>query len=207
MIVIGLTGSIGMGKSTTANIFRSFGVPVHDADATVHQLYAPGGQATQPIFDAFPGVHSDDGSIDRTALRDRVLNDADAMKKLESIVHPMVRDAEANFLQTHRTNGAKLAVLDIPLLFETGANKRVDKVVVVTAPFEVQRARVMARPGMTEEAFQAILAKQTPDSIKRDQADFLVDSSQGLESARLQVLDIIKVLTGETPDIVEDDQT
>ncbi len=181
MIVLGLTGSIGMGKSTTAKMFAEAGVPVHDSDETVHRLYA--GKAAPLVEAVFPGT-TDAGVVDRTRLAGRVLGDAAALKTLEAIVHPLVRaDADA-FLASHRASGAPIAVLDIPLLFETGGRSRVDKVVVVTAPPEIQRARVLARPGMSEEKLAAILAKQVPDAEKRQQADFVIDTSEGFDAAR-----------------------
>ncbi|WP_353643970.1 dephospho-CoA kinase [Mesorhizobium sp. WSM2239] len=196
MIVLGLTGSIGMGKSTTAKMFKEAGVPVHDSDETVHRLYA--GKAAPLIEEAFPGTVRD-GAVDRAQLAAQVLGRPDAMKKLEAIIHPLVRaDADA-FVARHRDAGAPLVVLDIPLLFETGGRGRVGKVVVVTAPAEVQRERVLARPGMTEEKLDAILAKQVPDAEKRRQADFIIDSSQGLEAARAEVARIISDLTGDKP--------
>jgi dephospho-CoA kinase len=196
MIVLGLTGSIGMGKSTTAKMFREAGVPVHDSDETVHRLYA--GKAAPLIEEAFPGTVRD-GAVDRAQLAAQVLGRPEAMKKLEAIIHPLVRaDADA-FVARHRDAGARLVVLDIPLLFETGGRGRVDKVVVVTALAEVQRERVLARPGMTEEKLAAILASQVPDAEKRRQADFIIDSSQGLEAARAEVARIIADLTGDKP--------
>ena len=191
MIVLGLTGSIGMGKSTTARMFVEQGVPVHDSDEAVHRLYA--GAAAPLVEAAFPGT-TRDGVVDRALLAARILGDADAIRRVEAIVHPLVRaDADA-FLARARASGAPIAVLDIPLLFETSGTGRVDKVVVVTAPAEVQRQRVLARPGMTEEKFRAILARQVPDAEKRRQADFIVDSSQGMEAARDQVRAIIDAL-------------
>ena len=191
MIVLGLTGSIGMGKSTTARMFVEQGVPVHDSDEAVHRLYA--GAAAPLVEAAFPGT-TRDGVVDRALLAARILGDADAIRRVEAIVHPLVRaDADA-FLARARASGAPIAVLDIPLLFETSGTGRVDKVVVVTAPAEVQRERVLARPGMTEEKFRAILARQVPDAEKRRQADFIVDSSQGMEAARDQVRAIIDAL-------------
>ena len=196
MIVLGLTGSIGMGKSTTAKMFREAGVPVHDSDETVHRLYA--GKAAPLIEEAFPGTVRD-GAVDRGLLAAQVLGRPEAMKKLETIIHPLVRaDADA-FVARHRDATTPLVVLDIPLLFETGGRSRVDKVVVVTAPAEVQRERVLARPGMTEEKLAAILASQVPDAEKRRQADFIIDSSQGLEAARVEVARIISDLTGDKP--------
>ena len=192
MIVLGLTGSIGMGKSTTARMFAEAGVPVHDSDEAVHRLYA--GKAAPLVEAAFPGT-TDAGVVDRTKLGERVLGDASALRRLESIIHPLVRaDADA-FLARHRAAGAPLAVLDIPLLFETGGRNRVDKVVVVTAPAEVQRARVLARPGMSEEKLAAILAKQVPDAEKRRQADFVIDTGEGMDAARTAVDAIIAELS------------
>lgn len=193
MIVLGLTGSIGMGKSTTADLFRAAGVPVHDADATVHALYR--GAAVAPIEDAFPGT-TRDGAVDREALAARVLGDDAAVKRLEAIVHPLVRAAEVDFLERSRKEGRAVVVLDIPLLFETGGNARVHAVVTVTAPPAIQRARVLARPGMSEEKFEKILARQLPDGEKRRRSHFLVDTSRGIDPARLQVLGILRALRG-----------
>ncbi|MAZ17567.1 MAG: dephospho-CoA kinase [Ahrensia sp.] len=191
MIILGLTGSIGMGKSTTAKMFADEGVPVHDADATVHALYA--GRAAPLIEKAFPGTVID-GVVDRTKLGKQVVGDPDAMKRLETIVHPLVREEEIAFLEKARAENRPVVVLDIPLLYETGGENRVDYVVVVTAPAEVQRQRVMSRPRMTRERFEALLAKQTPDAEKRRRADFLVDTSLGLEAARAKVGQIAGVL-------------
>ena len=191
MIVLGLTGSIGMGKSTTARMFVEQGVPVHDSDEAVHRLYA--GVAAPLVEAAFPGT-TKDGVVDRPLLAARILGDADAISRVEAIVHPLVRADADTFLARARASGAPIAVLDIPHLFETSGTGRVDKVVVVTAPAEVQRERVLARPGMTEEKFRAILARQVPDAEKRRQADFIVDSSQGMEAARDQVRAIIDAL-------------
>ena len=194
MIVLGLTGSIGMGKSTTAKMFAEAGVPVHDSDEAVHRLYA--GKAAPLVEAAFPGT-TVAGVVDRAKLSARVLGDAAALKRLEAIIHPLVRaDADA-FLARHRAAGAPLAVLDIPLLFETGGRDRVDKVVVVTASPEVQRERVLARPGMSEEKLASILAKQVPDADKRRQADFIIDTGQGLEAARAAVEAIVAELIGK----------
>jgi dephospho-CoA kinase len=189
MFVLGLTGSLGMGKSTTANFFAEEGVPVHDADAVVHRLYE--GEATPLIEAAFPGTTSG-GKVDRVKLGERVLGDAQAIKKLEQIVHPLVAAARDRFLAEAERSGAKVAVLDIPLLFETGGDERCDAVVVVSAPADVQRARAFERPGMDEQKFSAILAKQMPDDEKRRRADFVVDTSQGYEAARAQVRDILR---------------
>jgi dephospho-CoA kinase len=188
MIVLGLTGSLGMGKSTTAKMFVAEGVPVHDADAAVHRLYE--GEAVPLIEAAFPGTTSG-GKVDREKLGTRVIGDAAAMRKLEGIVHPLVRQAEERFLAEAERQGAKMAVLDIPLLFETGGDKRCDAVVVVSAPSGTQRARVLERPGMTEQKFQALAAKQMPDADKRARADFIVDSGQGFEAAHRQVREIL----------------
>jgi dephospho-CoA kinase len=191
MIVLGLTGSIGMGKSTTAKMFADAGIPVHDSDEAVHRLYA--GAAAPLVEKAFPGTVKD-GVVDRTALAAKVLGNPSALKTLESIVHPLVRaDADA-FLARHRAAGAPLAVLDIPLLYETGGRDRVDKVVVVSAPAEIQRERVLARPGMSAEKFENILARQVPDAEKRQRADFVVDTGQGLEVARQAVEQIVAAL-------------
>lgn len=196
MIVLGLTGSIGMGKSTTARMFRDAGVPVHDSDETVHRLYA--GKAAELIEKRFPGVVHD-GVVDREKLAKAVLGHPDALKDLERIVHPLVRaDADA-FLERHRQEGARLALLDIPLLFETGGEDRVDRIVVVTAPAEVQRERVLARPGMTEEKFEAILSRQVPDAEKRRRADYIIDTGQGMDAARRCVAEIVDELTGGKP--------
>ena len=187
MFVIGLTGSIGMGKTTTARLFAEAGVPVYDADAAVHALYE--GEAVPAIETAFPGT-TKAGRVDRGALGKRVTGDAPALQILEAIVHPLVRDAEKRFLAEAGRNGAKVVVLDIPLLFETGGETRVDAVVVVSAPASVQRARVLER-GVSEAQFEALLSRQMPDAEKRRRADFVVDTSQGIEPARTQVLSIL----------------
>jgi dephospho-CoA kinase len=188
MFILGLTGSIGMGKSTTARLFAEEGVPVHDADAVVHKLYE--GEAVPLIEAAFPGT-TQSGRVDREKLGRRVVGDVDALKRLEAIVHPLVRKAEEAFLADARARKADIVVLDIPLLFETGADARVDATVVVTAPPEVQRVRVLERPGMTPEKLDALLAKQMPDAEKRRRADFIVDSGQGIVFARAQVRQIL----------------
>jgi dephospho-CoA kinase len=188
MFILGLTGSLGMGKSTTAKLFAEEGVPVHDADASVHRLYE--GEAAPLIEAAFPGSTSG-GKVDRTKLGQRVLGDDAAIKRLEAIVHPLVRQAEERFLADTARQGAKVAVLDIPLLYETGGEKRCDAVVVVSAPSQLQRARAFERPGMTDAKFQALLAKQLPDADKRARADFIVDSGHGVEQARTQVREIL----------------
>ncbi|KQT58598.1 dephospho-CoA kinase [Methylobacterium sp. Leaf456] len=183
--VLGLTGSIGMGKSATAAMFSARGVPVHDSDAAVHALYGPGGAAAQAIGQAFPGTLTPEGRVDRPALREAVLGDAEKLRRLEAIVHPLVGAEARAFLARHA--GAPLVVLDIPLLFETGGQARCDAVLVVTAPPEVQRARVLARPGMTEAALNAILAKQMSDAEKRARADHVIDTSRGFERAEAEV--------------------
>jgi dephospho-CoA kinase len=188
MFVLGLTGSVGMGKSVTARFFAEEGVPVHDADAVVHRLYE--GEAVAAIEAAFPGTTAN-GKVDRTKLAARVLGDDAALKRLEAIVHPLVHAAERQLLAAAAANGEKVAVLDIPLLFETGGDRRVDAVVVVSAPAEVQRARVLERPGMTVEKLETILAKQMPDADKRRRADFIVDTSKGFEAARADVRAIL----------------
>jgi dephospho-CoA kinase len=189
MLVLGLTGSVAMGKSTTARFFAEEGVPVHDADAVVHRLYE--GDAVPVIEAAFPGTTAN-GKVDRVKLGFRVMGDLAALRQLEAIVHPMVQDAEQRFLAEAEAKGAPVAVLDIPLLFETGGDQRVDAVVVATAPPEVQRARVLERPGMTEQRLGAMLARQMPDSEKRLRADFVVDTSRGFDDARAQVQAILQ---------------
>lgn len=196
MIILGLTGSIGMGKSTTARLFAAEDVPVHDADAAVHALYE--GDAVPLVEKAFPGT-THDGKVDRTLLAQAVVGNADAMKRLEAIVHPLVAKSRDRFLDEARRGGAAVAVLDIPLLFETGGDKLVDAVVVVSAAPEIQRQRVMERPGMTAEKFEALLAKQMPDSEKRRRADYIVDSGYGIESARAQVREILSKVATMAP--------
>ncbi|MBB4796992.1 dephospho-CoA kinase [Brevundimonas bullata] len=190
MIILGLTGSIGMGKSTTGRMFADEGALVWDADAAVHRLYARGGAAVEPLGQAFPGVVVD-GAVDRTRLTESLGRDETAFKRLEAIVHPLVAQDRAQDLAAARAEGVRLAVLDIPLLFETGGDAFVDAVVVVTADPEIQAARVLARPGMTRERFEAILTRQTPDAEKRRRADFLVDTGRGLDAAREQVAQIV----------------
>ena len=193
MLNIGLTGSIGMGKSTTAAMFREAGIPVYDADAAVADLYLKGGAAVEPLEAAFPGV-TKDGAVDREALRQRVLGDDAAMSKLNSVVHPLLGKDRAEFYSRAEAAGADMVVLDIPLLFETGGHLNMDAVVVVSAPAEMQRERVLARPGMTPERLDAILARQMADAEKRARAHFVVDTGQGLEAARAQVNDIVAAL-------------
>ncbi|MCA3708753.1 dephospho-CoA kinase [Phenylobacterium sp.] len=190
MIHIGLTGSIGMGKSTTARMFRDAGVPVYDADAAVADLYVRGGAAVEPLEAAFPGV-TRDGAVDREALRIRVLGDDAAMTRLNAVVHSLLGRDRLEFHRKAEASGADVLVFDIPLLFETGGERNMDAVVVVTAPAEVQRARVLAREGMTPERLDAILARQTPDAQKRERADFIIDTGQGLEAARAEVARVL----------------
>jgi dephospho-CoA kinase len=189
MIVLGLTGSIAMGKSTTARFFAEAGVPVHDADAVVHRLYE--GEAVPIIEAAFPGTTAD-GKVDRVKLGSRVMNDLPALQQLEAMIHPLVHEAERRFLAEAEARGVPVVVLDIPLLFETGGESRVDAVVVVTAPPDVQRARALERPGMTERRLEIMLSRQLPDSEKRRRADFLVDTSRGMDDARAQVHAILQ---------------
>jgi dephospho-CoA kinase len=191
MLILGLTGSIGMGKSTAARFFAEAGVPVHDADEVVHRLYA--GEAVDPIEAAFPGT-AEAGGIDRAKLSARVIGDSAAIGRLEAIVHPLVRESETRFLADAAAQGARIVVLDIPLLFETGGADRIDAVVVVSAPADVQRRRVLTRPGMTAEKLDAILAKQMPDAEKRRRAHFVVDSSLDFDSARAQIHGILRAV-------------
>ena len=191
MIVLGLTGSVGMGKSTTAKMFAEEGIPVFDADAEVHRLYE--GKAVAPIEAVFPGV-TKNGRVDRELLSARVVGDGEALMRLESVVHPLVRDARRAFVEKARLSGAKIALVDIPLLFEAGNGEGIDKIVVVSAPYEVQKARVFERDGMTEEKFQAILARQMPDAEKRKRADFVIDTSKGFAAAREDVRTILREL-------------
>lgn len=193
MIRIGLTGSIGMGKSTTAKFFAAHGVPVHDADATVHALYQA--EAVGPVEALFPGV-TENGVINRQKLSEQVLGNPEALKALTDVVHPLVRQKEVEFLQRARQNAKRIVVLDIPLLFETGGDERVDVCLVVTASEAVQRERVLARPGMSEDRFQSILAKQMPDAEKRRRAHFLIDTGFGMEAADRSVQAVLRALAG-----------
>jgi len=188
MIVLGLTGSIGMGKSTTATLFAEAGVPVYDADAAVHRLYE--GEAVAAIEAAFPGTTAN-GKVDRNRLSACVVHDSAAMRRLEEIVHPMLGASRQKFLQEAEQSGAPVAVIDVPLLFETGGEKRVDAVVVVTTTAELQRERILARPNMSEEKLEAILARQMPDAEKRKRAHFVVDTSHGLDPVRARIRDIL----------------
>ncbi|MGG5810812.1 dephospho-CoA kinase [Falsiroseomonas sp. CW058] len=198
MKVLGLTGSIGMGKSTAALTFRRLRVPVFDADAAVHRLQGRGGAAVRPIEAAFPGT-TRDGRVDREALRSRVLGDPAALKQLERIVHPLVREAERRFLAATRRRGERLAVLDVPLLFETRGEGRVDQVIVVSAPAATQRARVLARGGMTPERLAAILARQIPDALKRRKADHVVRTGLSRHAAQRHIRRIVAALRGPGP--------
>jgi dephospho-CoA kinase len=189
MIILGLTGSIGMGKSTTAKLFAEAGVPVYDADANVHRIDE--GEAAPAIEAAFPGT-TVDGKVDRNKLSAQVVHNPAAMKQLEQIVHPMLGASRQKFLTEAEQSGAPVAVVDVPLLFETGGEKRVDAVVVVTTTAEVQRERILARDNMTVEKLNAILARQLPDAEKRKRADFVVDTSDGLDPVRLRIRDILR---------------
>jgi dephospho-CoA kinase len=191
MFIIGLTGSIGMGKTTAAGFFAERGVPVYSADAAVHRLYE--GEAVSVIEAAFPGT-TQDGRVDRARLAACVTGDPAALKRLEALIHPLVREEERRFLREAEAAGAKVAVLDIPLLFETGGDERVDAVVTVSAPADVQRARVLARPGMTSEKLEALIANQMLDVEKRRRADFVVDTSQDFDHARAQVAAILDAI-------------
>lgn len=189
MLILGLTGSIGMGKSTTAKLFEEAGVPVYDADATVHRIYE--GEAVPAIEAAFPGT-TVNGKVDRARLSAKVVHDPEAIKRLEGIVHPMLRAYHQKFLDDAERAGAPVVVMDIPLLFETGGEKRVDAVVLVSTSAENQRQRVLARENMTAEKLDAILARQMPDAEKRKRADFVVDTSHGLDPVRAQIRDILR---------------
>ena len=188
MIILGLTGSIGMGKSTTAKLFAEAGVPVYDADAAVHRLYE--GEAVPVIEAAFPGT-TVNGRVDRDRLSAQVVHDPAAIKRLEGIVHPMLGASRQKFLHDAEQSGAPVAVVDVPLLYETGGEKRVDAVVVVTTSPEIQRQRILARDNMTGEKLDAILARQLPDAEKRQRADFVVDTSHGLDPVRARIRDIL----------------
>ncbi len=192
MVVLGLTGSIGMGKSTTAGMFRYLGVPVHDADAAVHRLTGPGGAAVAAVAAEFPDAVRD-GAVDRRVLGARVFEDPAALDRLEAILHPLVRAEEKRFLDRHRRRRAPLVVLDVPLLFETGGEARCDAVVVVTAPAFLQRQRALRRPGMTEERLARVLARQMPDAEKRRRADFVVPTGLGRGFALRRVAEIVRL--------------
>ncbi len=190
MIVVGLTGSIAMGKTETAKMFRALGIEVFDSDAEVHRQYRKGGEAVQAVARLFPETIVD-GSVNREILASRVLNDPDALQRLERAIHPIVRKSQNEFLERCGASGQNIAVLDIPLLFETGRETEVDAVVVVSAPPEIQRQRVLERPGMTPEKLDRILARQMPDAEKRARADYVVDTSKGMDYAAAQVRDIV----------------
>lgn len=194
MIVLGLTGSIGMGKSTTASLFREAGVRVHDADAAVAGLYAEGGDGVTAVGRAFP-MALVNGAIDRERLSAAVLGNPDSLKRLEAIVHPMVKQDRARFLNEARASGASIAVLEIQLLFEVGAEEEVDAVIVASAPPLLQRERTLLRPGMNPEKFERILARQMPDAEKRLRADFVIDTGHGIDSARAQVQHILATVS------------
>lgn len=194
MIVVGLTGSIGMGKSTTAQMFRELGAPVFDADAAVHALYAPGGAGAAAVAALLPNVLTPVGAVDRAALAAKVKDDPSLLARLEAAIHPLVRAAQGEFLDEAAQSGAPLAILDVPLLIETGQHRLVDAVIVVSAPAAIQRGRVLARPGMTPAKFDQLLARQISDAAKRTLADFVIDSSSGLDSARAQVAAIVTAL-------------
>ncbi|WP_135081290.1 dephospho-CoA kinase [Terasakiella sp. SH-1] len=196
MFILGLTGSIGMGKSATAEMFRTLGIPVHDADATVHQLMGPKGRATAKINQVFPGCLAENGAVDRQKLGAQVLGDDVALKKLEAILHPMVRGEERKFLRICQLQRRKIVVLDIPLLFETKGEKRCDAVCVVSATKAIQKRRVLARSGMTQQKFNVILKKQMPDVQKRRRADYIIFSGAGFRVARNQVKKIVQEIQG-----------
>ena len=192
-IFLGLTGSIGMGKTTTAKLFLEAGAPVYDADAAVHDIYAKGGAAVGPIGESFPAAIIE-GAVDRPALREIVLKESQALERLNKIVHPLVGQSQITFRQQAVSSGAPVAILDIPLLFETGGDKACDYVAVVSAPAHIQRARVMMRASMSEEEFEIILAKQMPDAEKRARADFMISSAFGIEFAQAQVSSIMELM-------------
>jgi dephospho-CoA kinase len=192
-LLIGLTGSIGMGKSETTTMFARLGIPVYDSDAAVHRLYEPGGAAVEKIAEAFPNAVKD-GRVDRTALSKRLAGDEAAFRKLESIVHPLVAEENRKFLASAQADGAEMVVQDIPLLFETGGHTRMDAVVVVSAPVHIQRQRVLERAGMTEEKLDQILSRQMPDAEKRAKAHFVVETDKGLDHAFAQVKTIVEAL-------------
>lgn len=193
---LGLTGSIGTGKSTTARMFRDLGIPVWDADETVHRLYAPGGAAVAPVAVLVPGAVVG-GGVSRDRLREEIKTDPDLLNRVETIVHPLVAADRADFVAAHAD--APLIVLDIPLLYETGGEKAVDAVLVVTTDPETQRARVLARPGMTQEMFERILARQLPDAEKRARADHVI-ATNTLEQTRANVADLVRTLTKDRPE-------
>lgn len=192
--IIGLTGSIGMGKSAATAMLRAMHIPVHCSDEAVHALLAPSGDAVKPVLASFPGVATEDGGIDRAALGAIVFANPHKKKQLEEIIHPLVVASQTRFISEQTRHGHDIAVLDIPLLYETGADARVDKVIVVTAPAFIQRQRVMKRPGMTREKFEAILQSQMPDAQKRKRADFIVQTGIGRAYTRHALTRIIQQL-------------
>lgn len=194
MKILGVTGSIGMGKSTVCRMLRQMGVPVHDADAAVHRLMAPGGRATPRIEALFPGVTGEGGGIDRARLGPRVIGAPDRLRALEAILHPLVREEEGAFLRRHRLHKVPVVALDVPLLYETGGESRCDAVLVVSAPRFLQRQRVLARPGMTEATFEGILKRQMPDAEKRKRADVVVPSGLGLAVTRRRLMRAVREL-------------
>lgn len=196
LFVLGLTGSIGMGKSAVASMFSRLGVPVLDADAVVRDLYSPGGAAVAPVDAAFPGCLAVDGSVDRAKLGARVVGDSAALDRLNAIVHPFVEAERKHWLERAIARGERLAVLDVPLLFETGGDAAVDAVAVVSAPADAQRSRVLARPGMTEQKFEGIVSRQIPDAEKRSRADFVIDTGVGLEETEAHVGALVAGLRG-----------
>jgi dephospho-CoA kinase len=199
MKIVALTGSIGMGKTTTAAMFKELGVPIWDADSAVHRIYAQGGPAIGPVSQAFPGILTPDNAIDREALSKIVLNDPAKLKDLEALVHPLVGQDRANFLADARAKAADLVIVDVPLLFETGGQAYVDKVIVVSCNADLQRSRVLARPGMSAQKFDAILARQTPDTEKRSRADYLITTDIGLDDTRKQVGEVYHHLLAAKP--------
>lgn len=203
MKIVALTGSIGMGKSTTSAMFKDLGVPIWDADAAVHRLYAPEGAAIPPIQALIPDAIGQDG-VDRDILTAKILEDPGLLKQIEAIVHPLVGKDRADFLAAARQRGEPLVLVDVPLLFETGGDAYVDAVIVVSCPPDMQRARVLARPGMTMEKFRSILARQTPDEIKRAKSDFVIDTGLGLDAAREQVGKVYSALMGSVAGMAED---
>lgn len=190
--VLGLTGSIAMGKSTASNHFRAFGVPVFDADAAVHQLFVRGGAAVAPVIEAFPECEGESGAVDRKRLGQKVFNDPEALKRLERIVHPLVREVQRHFLTHQAADRRPLVVMDIPLLYETNGDKLMDAVAVVSAPAFLQAQRVLRRPGMTKERLAAILARQMPDRMKRKRADFVIPTGLGKRMSMAAVEEIIR---------------
>lgn len=198
MRILGLTGSIGMGKTTAAAMLRRLGLPLHDADATVHRLLGHGGKAVKPVAAAFPGV-AREGAIDRTALGARVFGQPEEMRRLEAILHPLVRAEERAFIRTSRMRGARLVVLDIPLLYETGGEKRCDGVVVVTAPQFLQKQRVLRRPNMSAARLAQVLAKQMPDAEKRRRADWVVETGLGKRATLTALRRVVRALRGKRP--------